>query len=981
MSKKITLKQFTGQIGRMDFKYSDSMIQDIFAVFDEDLKGEVTYSEFVDTCDAYKANLSVDFPKNYISISHRSLVKLVKKMTSKNIKPDYLFLINRSKKVSIKDFYSFVENTLKLNLKKREQYALAALWDTDNDGVITKDDFTEVYNKGQRLVDMLPSPMKNNYFDLTNEDSNIDLTNEWEIEKNQEKSIGEYRENPNKEIISKITKFEDGEEKQLNVFIKTMRASIISIFPNLSTDAIDKLLKELKEDKISFSKFLNCLDSKEQTVKPDDSKSPKTKLYESKLSPKKIDTLNDTSSKVNKDKAVKVQAKEPEEAKVKVEESKDTIQQDWIAYFIDACKKNHVDPIQLVKIADVNKNNELEIDELERVTKLYIKSPSINSKDLQNILNWFDTNKDGVCTVQEYKDIILKCRSNNESKKNVSGNTDKQESKKKTLSEKDKKDFMNLLKSKWTENNISLKGTISEWEFNEKYELSVESVARQIELASKMTQAESKKLFDIITSNPDAISVTAEQIFKFYDEYLAEDPDIRLELKLVLAKKESESSPSILNYLKVELSMDPEGDILLKEFIKTMSDWLEIQKSSSEFIYKQITSFNNRNVQPRLVDFYCLLLNERDHDKVANEQLDPNAVFAKLSAFIKNKYKNSKNALADLGAEYNFDFSAGGSDSELHVYEFEEIFVDLNEVMTAREALWLFDDIKAKYKVERNAITGENFYDYFQNKIKPYVVKKLKLNKDINSSRSVSKESKISGGESSQRFSKSIKTFIQVGVERPTNIFLPEWFNHIDKSIILKSSKVVRILEILYKKNGVNQSELKWLSSQIMDGRKELKIQEYFTNIKELTTYKWKEIAYNQKLEMLIAKQLRINLEFDTNSEKSYVNIILSQPSNKWVKFELLNVFYKSMNLFKKYAEDFIERKQRQLTNRNKNKPPKNLITDDSDSKLPIKKADTVNRNVGYLIYLSLFRMTYLTILENLMMKNTNQTRISKPIL
>ena len=87
-----------------------------------------------------------------------------------------------------------------------------------------------------------------------------------------------------------------------------------------------------------------------------------------------------------------------------------------------------------------------------------------------------------------------------------------------------------------------------------------------------MTQAESKKLFDFITNNPDALAVTAEQIFKFYDEYLAEDPDIKLELKLVLAKKEYENSPSILNYLKVELSMDPEGDILQKEFIKTMSD-------------------------------------------------------------------------------------------------------------------------------------------------------------------------------------------------------------------------------------------------------------------------------------------------------------------------------------------------------------------------------------------------------------------------
>ena len=84
-------------------------------------------------------------------------------MKSKNIKPDYLFLINRSKKVSSKDFYLFVENTLKLNLKRREQYALVIFWDTDNDGVITKDDFAENnIKKRLRLVDMNPSSMKNN---------------------------------------------------------------------------------------------------------------------------------------------------------------------------------------------------------------------------------------------------------------------------------------------------------------------------------------------------------------------------------------------------------------------------------------------------------------------------------------------------------------------------------------------------------------------------------------------------------------------------------------------------------------------------------------------------------------------------------------------------------------------------------------------------------------------------------------------------
>ena len=423
-----------------------------------------------------------------------------------------------------------------------------------------------------------------------------------------------------------------------------IQASLRSWIPTLSREVVDKLLSGFKEDKIMYTDFLVYFDVKE--------------------------------------------------AKIKTDESKERTQKEWVKFYTDIWSKNKVDPMEIIKDADTNRNNELELKELEVVVKLYIKSPVIDYKELQHIIDWFDTNNDGVCTVQEYKDAILKYGQKN----GPLG-----------LSDEEKKDFVMLVKKSCNDNNASLKTAISEWEFNENFELSVQSITRQIKFASKMTQAESKKLFDFITSNLDALAVTAEQIFKFYDEYLAEDPDIRLELKLVLAKKESENSPSILNYLKAELSMDPEGDILQKKFIKTMSDWLEIHKSSSEFIYKQITSFNNKKVQPRLIDFYCILLNERDQYKIANEQLDPNTVFSKLSAFIKSKYKNSKNALADLGAEYNFDFSAGGSDSELHVYEFVEIFVDLNEVVTAREALWLFEDIKAKYRVEGNLITGRDF--------------------------------------------------------------------------------------------------------------------------------------------------------------------------------------------------------------------------------------------------------------------------------
>lgn len=97
MSKKITVKQFVDQIARLELTYTEQAAIDIFKVFDENSKDEITYAEFIDTCSAYRTELSLDLPQNYISASKRSLIKLVKKMDSKGIKPDYLFLINRSK--------------------------------------------------------------------------------------------------------------------------------------------------------------------------------------------------------------------------------------------------------------------------------------------------------------------------------------------------------------------------------------------------------------------------------------------------------------------------------------------------------------------------------------------------------------------------------------------------------------------------------------------------------------------------------------------------------------------------------------------------------------------------------------------------------------------------------------------------------------------------------------------------------------------
>ena len=68
--------------------------------------------------------------------------------------------------ISSKDLMQFVNNTLKLNLKKREQHALIVLWDTNQNNTISKEEFWELIKKGQRLVDAPPTPIVNNFLQI-----------------------------------------------------------------------------------------------------------------------------------------------------------------------------------------------------------------------------------------------------------------------------------------------------------------------------------------------------------------------------------------------------------------------------------------------------------------------------------------------------------------------------------------------------------------------------------------------------------------------------------------------------------------------------------------------------------------------------------------------------------------------------------------------------------------------------------------------
>ena len=178
MKRKITTKTFIDQINKLNIGYSPETVKRLVLVFDEDFNEEITYAEYIDTCDAYGAGLPTKMPESYVSVEKRALIKLTRKMKKKNNTSDKtslakysgtIFRLKDSDTVSASDFMEFVNNTLRVNLKKREQHALIVLFDTNKNNVISESEFTTLIKKGERLSENYPKKLVNNYFDPVNE--------------------------------------------------------------------------------------------------------------------------------------------------------------------------------------------------------------------------------------------------------------------------------------------------------------------------------------------------------------------------------------------------------------------------------------------------------------------------------------------------------------------------------------------------------------------------------------------------------------------------------------------------------------------------------------------------------------------------------------------------------------------------------------------------------------------------------------------
>lgn len=329
------------------------------------------------------------------------------------------------------------------------------------------------------------------------------------------------------------------------------------------------------------------------------------------------------------------------DAKKKTEESIEKAQQKWIKKYCEALAKNNLKPIEIFTEADVNKDGVLDLKELEKVLKQYVDSADISYPDLQHIMDAFDVNNDGKVSKSEYETAVNKYAV------------------KPSLAE-GSGDVIKAAVKACRDNNTSLKECFSKCGFTDRGNITVVNLQRKIKEGTGFDKKDINTIIQTIKPGENT-NITGDEIFEFYDKHLQDETNVILELKYIMIRSKLEESSSILKFLEIELDFDLSSDLLLKEFTTILRDTLHIQKSSCIHLYKEIKTIRPKIPNPNIVDFYSLILNQRDEDLLPNQEVDA---------------RNIKQKVIDC------NFSPDSEKEQLELYDFIEIFVDVNEIIT-----------------------------------------------------------------------------------------------------------------------------------------------------------------------------------------------------------------------------------------------------------------------------------------------------------
>ena len=136
-----------------------------------------------------------------------------------------------------------------------------------------------------------------------------------------------------------------------------LRDSFRKFVPKLSRELTEEVLKGFKKDRIEYNEYLAYFDIR-------DPRKPKS------------------------------------------EDMKTKLRKEYIIKYTQALDKRGADPNDVLEEVDINRDGTLELNELSKVIKRYIKDFSYN--DLRNLIDALDSNNDRKVSAHEYRDIIKK---------------------------------------------------------------------------------------------------------------------------------------------------------------------------------------------------------------------------------------------------------------------------------------------------------------------------------------------------------------------------------------------------------------------------------------------------------------------------------------------------------------------------------------------------------------------------------------------
>ena len=603
------------------------------------------------------------------------------------------------------------------------------------------------------------------------------------------------------------------------------------------------------------------------------------------------------------------------------EESKEKNQREWINEFTDALNSHKINPIKFAEMVDVNKDGIIDLKELEKVLKEKVKASKLNFKDLQHILNAFDMNKDGKVTTKEYEAAVRKY------------GTFKEASQDEIIVEEAKQ----ACKSRGT----TLKSTLAECEFNQDKQISIINAQKRIREGTGFDKVKANQLIEAIKDKENR-EITGDNIFEFFDEHLPDDMNIELELKYIIASAKYEQAESILYFLINHVGMNPKADLLIKIFTTNLEDALLIGKSSAENIYEEVKNVRPEIPNPNIVDFFLLILNQRDIDIIPNEVLNLKKLQNQLKERLENKYsKPLTESMALFSKAIGCSISATSTD-KINRYKFMEAFVDISQLTTARECLQIFNEILGDDNPKRHkptdTIDAKDVYVFIVgDREKTETPKRAPDNKQVDIKDAGSEEGKDEFEDEEEeevepkkedKPAKPSQKSVVAQIETKTDIFVPIIYTRIKKSVITKMENLHSYIEPFYKKAKVSPELINSACNEIMAGEDQLNFKQFYQNIDKYTTFKMSSTNRQTQLYELFEETVKGTPNFDAAKDKGFINAILNLPrnsKNKYEKFELIKTFYANTKDFKGKALTVKEKAFGGGTARSDGKKPSSL--------------------------------------------------------